>query len=71
MPRLTMKKVNEVIRERVDPLLTLYKGNGYYYFIHEKLNMYDSSVYVCRLNHADLEDWVEYAREVVHEDNLK
>jgi len=60
---LTMKKVNKAL----EPLgLTLWKGEGYFYFLHTETDhcVYDSSEYVLRLNHLSLEQWISRAEDV-------
>ena len=50
------------------PILNLYKGEGYYYFVYDDLarGVYDSrSVYAYRLNHLSFDRWVEEGRDFV------
>lgn len=50
------------------PILSLYKGEGYWYFVYDDLdrNMFETqSVYAVRLSDMPLETWVQEGREFV------
>lgn len=50
------------------PILNLYKGEGYWYFVYDDLdrNVFETqSVYAVRLSDMSLETWVQEGREFV------
>lgn len=50
------------------PILNLYKGEGYWYFVYDDLdrNVFETqSVYTVRLSNLPLEEWVREGREFV------
>ena len=67
---LTIKKI---IKEIGNPYLSLYRGKGYHYFVYDngkdgdEMVFLDYSVYVNRLNHLSLEQWVSYGNDCIKE----
>lgn len=61
--RITSAKINKAIRHlRLEIAYT--RGDGYFYFISSITGeQIGDSVYVCHLNHLDLEDWVRAAED--------
>ena len=52
---------NQIIKKIGNPYLKLYTGEGYFYFVYDTGNIKDyddHSVYVYRLNHLSLDQWV-------------
>ena len=52
---------NQIIKKIGNPHLNLYIGKGYFYFVYDTGNIKDyddHSVYVYRLNHLSLDQWV-------------
>ena len=52
---------NQIIKKIGNPHLKLYTGKGYFYFVYDTGNIKDyddHSVYVYRLNHLSLDQWV-------------
>lgn len=50
------------------PILNLYKGEGYWYFVYDDLdrNVFETqSVYTVRLSNLPLEEWVREGKEFV------
>ena len=45
--------------------IELVKGEGYFYFIGDDVNVWAESVYVYRLNELTLERWIEEAKSVI------
>jgi hypothetical protein len=63
-------RVPSVLKAVECPFLSLYRGNGYWYFIYDNFDaggrVYESySIYCYRLNQMDLEDWVAHGRDFV------
>ena len=58
---LTLKKVNKAIAHLGD--ITLYKGNGYYYFMGVNASTDLPGVYVNTLNELTLDRWIAEATE--------
>jgi hypothetical protein len=58
MTALTLRAVNLAIAHLGD--ITLYKGDGYFYFIGDNVNP-SAGVYVYRLGELSMEEWVEEA----------
>jgi hypothetical protein len=49
------------------PNLSMYKGDGYWYFAYDTdLKFETHSVYVCYLNQLTLEEWVSEGMELVN-----
>jgi hypothetical protein len=61
--RLTLKAVNDAIKQAGMNDVTLYQGRGYLYFFGDGVVDQSYSVMVCRLNHLTLERWLDEARE--------
>jgi hypothetical protein len=74
-----MITVKAILRAIGNDKLELFRGNGYYYFTYDDLEVNkiwaDESVYVCRLNHLDLNRWIEIGKEFINkvetENNIK
>jgi hypothetical protein len=50
------------------PILNLYRGKGYWYFIYDDLDLNvhaSSSIYVMNLNDASLELWIEEGKALI------
>lgn len=63
---IVMKLANvnkEILKQFGD--IELVKGNGYFYFIGEKVNSLMVSVHVPRLNDLSLAEWLEEAKDRV------
>jgi hypothetical protein len=60
MKRLTKKAIDKAIAH-TGLELTYTPGDGYFYFLNENGDQIGESVYVCRMNHLTLEQWVEAA----------
>jgi hypothetical protein len=58
----------KTILKRIDsPCLTLQKGDGYYYFVYDSGDLWDThSVYTNALNHMSLEQWVEDGKDFIN-----
>jgi len=67
---LTAKKIIKAIGH---PNLNLYRGKGYQYFVFdngkdgEDMVFLDYPVYVHRINHLSLEQWVSYGNDCIKE----
>jgi len=65
---LTIKKI---IKEIGNPYLSLYRGKGYHYFVYDngkdgdEMVFLDYSVYVYRINHLSLEQWVAEGKDCI------
>ena len=60
---LTLEKVNNEIRAATSQYITLYKGEGYFYFVYDDGKRYSTtSVYINILNQFSLEEWVYEAK---------
>lgn len=57
---ITLRTVNKAIAHLGD--IELVKGNGYFYFAGDSVNVWAEGVYVYRLNELSLERWVEEAK---------
>ena len=57
---ITLRTVNKAIAHLGD--IELVKGNGYFYFVGEDVNVWAEGVYVYRLNELSLERWIEEAK---------
>jgi hypothetical protein len=56
---------NQIIKKVGNPHLNLYAGEGYFYFVFDngEINDYaDHSIYVYRLNHMSLNQWINEAQ---------
>lgn len=64
MTRLTLKTVAKaLVAEGFPADIELVQGNGYLYFAGgDAHTWYSSSVYVCRLNHLTLDQWITEAK---------
>ena len=62
---ITLRTVNKAIAHFGD--IELVKGNGYFYFVGEDVNVWAEGVYVYRLNELSLERWIEEAKAVLEE----
>lgn len=63
-----VKSVKHVLKAIGSDKLQLVGGKGYWYFIYDDRakGRYDTaSVYVCRLGHMTLEEWVAEGKEFV------
>ena len=60
-------KRNAILKEIDEPDLQLYQAPGYFYFVYDDgAEIYDQhSVYVDKLSHMHLEQWVEEGKEFV------
>ena len=61
---------NQIINKIGNPNLNLYTGKGYFYFVYDDgdiTNYADHSVYVSKLNHLALDQWVEHGKSFVKE----
>ena len=67
---LTAKKIIKAIGH---PHLNLYRGEGYQYFVYDngkdgyEMVFLDYSVYVNRLNHLSLDQWISYGNDCIKE----
>lgn len=60
--RLTCRTVTNAVRASVCPNMTLHRGVGYFYFVFDSGDRYEThSVMVFRLNDMPLERWVQAA----------
>ena len=60
MSRVTIATVNAALRKRGAQKVTLHRGKGYFYFVHDDGVYFDThSVYVYRLNTESLESWID------------
>ena len=58
----TMLTIKRILREINNPHLSLYKGNGYFYFSYDNGDIYDTySVFTCQLDTLTIEQWKEEA----------
>jgi hypothetical protein len=57
----------QILRAIGNENLSLYRGNGYWYFVYDDdAELYgDVSVPVMNLNHLDLDSWVAYGRDLI------
>lgn len=57
----------QILRAIGNENLSLYKGNGYWYFVYDDdAEMYgELSVYVVGLNHLDLDSWIAHGRDLI------
>jgi hypothetical protein len=66
--RITTKKI---LKEINCKLLTLHNGGGYFYFAYDNeegdYSFNTERVYCYRLNHLDLDSWVEIGKDFVKE----
>ena len=54
-----MIKTKTILKKIGEPNLSLYKGQGYYYFVYDDgINYKDRCVMVNILNHLSLDSWV-------------
>jgi hypothetical protein len=61
---LTLKSVNKEIR-KINPNFTLYQGKGYLYIVYDDKKTYDDiSIAVCKLNHGNIDIYLESAKEL-------
>lgn len=63
-----MITTRKILKEIGCPILNLYRGEGYWYFVYDDLdrNMFETqSVYTVRLSDLPLEIWVREGREFV------
>lgn len=60
-----MLRISTINSKIHDLGLTLYKGDGYFYFVHESKSLEDSCVMVYRVNDLTLEQWIQEAKERV------
>ena len=61
---------NQIIKKIGNPNLNLYEGEGYFYFVYDDGKWWryeDQSVYVRRLNHLTLDQWVEHGQSFIKE----
>lgn len=63
---MQMKTVNDQIHKKVSKFITLYKGDGYFYFEYAEdtfagLVFETKSVYVCYLYQLTIDQWLEEA----------
>jgi len=61
---------NQIINKIGNPNLNLYKGQDYFYFVYDDgniTNYSDHSVYVSKLNHLALDQWVEHGESFIKE----
>lgn len=74
---LTCKQINKVIQQKY-PNLELVRGDGYFYLLgtigdtvnHDVANWPEGSIYVCRLNHMTMEQWIDTIYGMIN-DQLK
>lgn len=59
----------QIVKKIGNPHLSLYDGDGYFYFVYEdgKGAWGDRSVYVYRLNHLSLDRWVDEGNDFIKE----
>lgn len=65
-----MITVRKVLKEIGCPVLNLYNGKGYWYFVYDDTarGVYETkSVYVMRLNELALAQWIEAGRGFIAE----
>ena len=68
-----MLTVKKIIKEIGHPHLNLYRGEGYQYFVYDngkdgdEMVFLDYSVYVNRLNHLSLDQWISYGNDCIKE----
>jgi hypothetical protein len=62
-----MITTKQILRAIGNANLSLYKGDGYWYFVYDdKGDLYDDlSVYTMRLNDLPLSSWVEDGRALI------
>jgi len=66
-----MLTVKKIIKEIGNPYLSLYRGNGYHYFVYDngksdnEMIYGDQSVYVYRLNMCSLDWWVKEGKDFI------
>lgn len=59
-----MLTVKRILKEAGESNLSLYKGDGYHYFVYDDGKLFVThSVYVYRLNDLPLESWIHEAKE--------
>jgi len=56
--KLSIPTINKAIK-KLGGDAELVKGEGYFYFTSPKVMWDTHSVYVCKINHLDLEYWME------------
>ena len=60
------RSVSQIISKIGSPFLSLYKGDGYWYFVYDAIGVYETkSVMTMRLLDLDLDMWVEDGRDLV------
>ena len=60
----------QIIKKIGSPHLSLYSGEGYFYFVYDNGNPHawgDHSVYVYRLHDMSLEQWIEEGKNFLQE----
>ena len=61
----TINRINKNLKILGD--IQLVKGEGYFYFVGDSVNVSANGVYVYRLNELPLERWIEEAKAVLEE----
>ena len=71
MIRLTRKKICKAIKDKTGLSVGLYQSDGCFHFFsddeetgRELSRKYSSTVYVCRVSHLSLDQWVEYFESI-------
>ena len=71
--RSVMLTAKKIIKEIGNPHLNLYRGEGYQYFVYDNgkegddMVWMDYPVYVNRLNHLSLQQWVSEGNDCIKE----
>lgn len=72
---ISLKRLNEKI-DKIYPVVFLVKGEGYFYITSDdnevglKLaGFYQTSIYVCHLNHQSEEKWIEDVKRLMEQKN--
>lgn len=66
--RLTIKRINKELENRGHKGIELVKGEGYFWFTGgETASFRSSSVYVFRLSHLTLDEWVQEYENMLEE----